>query len=141
MARRKTRTLTEVELEFMQVIWACREVTTEDVMEALRKQGRPLSDGTVRKMLSILVRKGYLSRCRRGRSFFYTPTVCKGKATRSMVVDLLKRAFGGEASLMVAALMDSSAVREEDLDEIKRLIAERPFDGSPVRVKREQETK
>ena len=42
---------------------------------------------------------------------------------------------------MVAALMDSSAVCEEDLDAFKRLIAERPFDGSPVRVEREQETK
>ena len=125
MVRRKTRTLTEVELEFMQIIWACREVTTEDVMEALRKQGRHLSDGTVRKMLSILVRKGYLSRRRQGRSFFYAPTVCKGDATRTMVVDLLKRAFGGRAALMVAALMDSQSVREEDLDEIKRIIAAR----------------
>jgi len=37
VAPRKSRTLTQVELEFMQVIWACREVTTEDVMQALRK--------------------------------------------------------------------------------------------------------
>ena len=125
MARRETRTLTEVELEFMQVIWAKGAVSTEDVMGALKRQGRDLADGTVRKMFSILVRKGYLTRRRQGRCFLYKPSVGKDQATRNMVVDLLKRAFGGEAALMVAALIDSQSVREEDLDEIKRLIAAR----------------
>jgi hypothetical protein len=56
MARRKTRTLTEVELEFMQAVWAAdREVTTEDVLDALRRQGRELAGGSVRKVLSILL--------------------------------------------------------------------------------------
>jgi predicted transcriptional regulator len=123
MARRKTRTLTEVELEFMHVIWGRGEVTTEDVMSALQKQGRDLADGTVRKMLSILVEKGYLTRRRRGRGFLYKPRMDKDQATTNMVVDLLKRAFSGRASLMVAALIDSSAVRRKDIEEIKELIA------------------
>ena len=40
MARRKSRTLTEVELEFMQVVWKAGEAATGDVQNALRKQGR-----------------------------------------------------------------------------------------------------
>lgn len=124
MPRRRTRTLTEVELEFMQVIWGAGEVTTEDVMEALGAQGRDLSDGSVRKMLSILLTKGYLTRRRQGRSFLYKPTVEKAQATRRMAVDLLKRAFGGRAALMVAALMESSDVRSEDIAEIRQLIDE-----------------
>ena len=56
MARRKTRTLTEVELEFMQVVWQLGECGTEDVRGVLRAQGRDLSDGSVRKVLSILTR-------------------------------------------------------------------------------------
>jgi len=126
LARRKSKTLTEVELEFMQVIWASGgEVTTEDVLEALRRQGRPLADGSVRKVLSILVTKGYVLRRRQGRSFLYRAKVPRDKASRSMVVDLLKRAFGGSAALMVAALLDSRQVRCGDIREIKKLIAER----------------
>ena len=124
MPRRKTRTLTEVELEFMQVIWGAGEVTTEDVMEALAAQGRDLSDGSVRKMLSILLTKGYLTRRREGRSFLYKPTVEKAQATRRMAVDLLERAFGGRAALMVAAMMESSDVRTQDIAEIRQLIDE-----------------
>ena len=54
MPRRKSRTLTEVELEFMDVVWDEGEVTTDAVQNALRSRGRPLSDGSVRKVLSIL---------------------------------------------------------------------------------------
>ena len=60
MARRRSRILTEVELEFMQVIWSRGKVTTEDVRNALRHEGRHLSDGSIRKVLSILVKKGYV---------------------------------------------------------------------------------
>lgn len=129
MPRRKSRTLTEVELEFMQVVWAGGEVTTEDVQSALREQGRELSDGAIRKVLSILIEKGYLSRLREGRGFRYQATVPADQANRSMLQDLLKRAFGGSAALMVATLLESNTVREKDLKEMKRLIAKREREG------------
>ncbi len=125
MARRKSRTLTEVELEFMHVVWAAQEVGTDDVQRALRKKDRDLSDGSVRKVLSILLGKGYVSRRREGRGFIYKATVPEGSAHGCLVADLLRRAFGGSAALMVASLLDTDAVSDEELDEIKRLIAER----------------
>ena len=123
MGRRKSRTFTEVELEFMQVIWAAGEVTTDHVQEVLKGRGRNLSDGSIRKILSILLEKGHLTRRREGRAFFYKPTLREGQAHRKMVQDLVKRAFGGSGALMVAALIDSNALKERDLKEIKRLIA------------------
>lgn len=123
MARRRSRTLTEVELEFMDVVWDGGEVTTQDVQEALRRRGRPLSGGSVRKILSILDTKGYLDRRQEGRGFVYWATVCREKAQRGMVKDLVDRAFGGSAPLMVAALVNSKNVSRKELGEIKRLIA------------------
>lgn len=125
MGRRKSRTYTEVELEFMQVIWAAGEVTTDHVQKVLKGRGRNLSDGSIRKILSILIEKGHLTRRRDGRAFLYKPTVREGQAHRKMVQDLVKRAFGGSAGLMVAALFDGNALNERDLKEIKRLIAQR----------------
>ena len=124
MGRRKSPTFTEVELEFMQVIWASGEVSTDDVQEVLEARGRNLSDGSIRKILSILIEKGHLTRRREGRAFLYKPKIHEGQANRKMVQDLLKRAFGGSAALMVAALFDSNPLNERDLKDIKRLIAE-----------------
>ena len=125
MARRTSPTFTEVELEFMQVIWTLGEVSTEIMQNALHDQGRDLSDGSIRKILSILLRKGHLTRRRVGRNFLYKANVHKNQAHRNMVQDLLKRAFDGSVSLMAAALLDSRDLRDDDIEEIKRLIAER----------------
>jgi predicted transcriptional regulator len=122
MGRRKSATFTEVELEFMQVIWAAGEVSTDHVQEVLKERGRNLSDGSIRKILSILIEKGHLTRRRDGRAFLYKSKVREGQAHRKMVQDLVKRAFGGSAGLMVAALFDGNAPNERDLKDIKRLI-------------------
>ena len=123
MGRRKSSTFTEVELEFMQVIWAAGEVSTDHVLEVLKGRGRNLSDGSIRKVLSILVKKGHLTRRREGRAFLYKAKIHEGQANRKMVQDLVKRAFGGSTALMVAALFDSNPLNERDLKDIKRLIA------------------
>lgn len=127
MARRKRRVLTEVELEFMQVLWRHGELTTEQVVAALREQGRELTGGSVRKILSILERKGYVERRRkaRGKGFLYTAKVPREQANSSMVLDLLRRAFGGSAALMVTALLGTPAVSHKDIEEIRQLIGER----------------
>ena len=127
MARRKSPTFTEVELEFMHIIWDRDEVTTDDIQNVLKERGRDLSDGSIRKILSILLSKGHLTRRRLGRSFYYKPRVEKNQAQRNMVQDLLKRAFDGSVSHMVAALFDSRSIDKNDIAEVKRLIED--FEG------------
>lgn len=125
MARRKTETFTDVELAFMHILWERGEASTEHMMDELAKSGRPLTDGSIRKVLGILVDKGHVIRQKSGRSFIYSPVVSRREANRKMVCDLLGRAFGGSTAYMVASLLDSNPVPKEDLDAIERLIAER----------------
>ena len=80
-------------------------------------------------MLSILVRKGYVTRRREGLRFFYKATVPAEQANRKMVLDLLKRAFSGSAALMVASLLDTEVVTKKDIERIKKLIARREREG------------
>ena len=123
MARHKSRTMTDVELEFMKVLWEEGELSTEQVQKALRGQGRLLADGSIRKVLSILVAKGYAARRAEGRGFLYRATAPIEQAQRSMLLDLAGRAFGGSAALMVAALLDTRSVRKGEIEQIKKLIA------------------
>ena len=125
MVRKKTNTLTPVELEFMQVIWDRGEATSEDMRADLKEQGRDLTGGSVRKVLSILHDKGYVTRTRDGRAYLYRPAVPREEANSKMLRDLLKRAFDGSAAHMVAALLDSRDVDREEIDEIKKMLSER----------------
>ena len=125
MPRRKSRMLTEVELEFMQILWDRGEVTTEDVQDVIARQRRQeLAGGSVRKVLAILAGKGYVTRRKEGRGYVYRAAVPADTANRSMVRDLLSRAFGGSAALMVTALLESKRVSDAELAQIKRRIEE-----------------
>ena len=83
----------------------------------------------MRKILSILLRKGYLTRRRIRGAFLYTPTVSEDQARRRLLADLLHRAFGGCAGLVVATLIETEWVRLKDIRAIKRLIAKRERRG------------
>lgn len=129
MARRKSTTLTEVELEFMRIVWSREEVTTEDIQNTLGENDRHLTDGAIRRVLAILMEKGYLSRRRQGIGFFYKARVEKESAYGSIFRDLLNRAFDGSGSLMIASFLDTVDIKRDELDQIKRLIEDREKGG------------
>ena len=136
MARRPSRTLTEVELEFMHHLWALEEASTEDLLQALAEKGRSLTDGSVRKILSILVDKGHVKRRKEGRGFLYRAVVGKEQASGRIVKDLLKRVFDGSAAQMIASLMDVHRVNDDELKRVKQLIADKERGASKKRKKR-----
>ena len=108
----------------MSVVWECSEdISVEEIRSALDDAGRPLALPSVRTMLGILQEKGYLSRRPEGKRFRYRAEISRPTAQRSLVRDVLNRAFNGSALDMVAALMDSRAVDSDELAEVQRLIA------------------
>ncbi len=125
MARRKTRTFTEVELEFMRILWERGESTPDDIGEALAERGRAISGGSIRNVLAIMGEKGYVARRKEGKAFLYRAKVTEDAARRGMVGDLLDTVFEGSESLLVASLLDRRDFRPGELEEIERLIAER----------------
>ncbi len=124
MARRRSRTLTEMELEIMKIAWEGGEVTVGDIRRAFEDKAVVLALPTIRTMLGILVRKGYLLRAREGRGHVYEPLVSEPQARRSFLDDILDRVFGGSARDLVASLLDAHRITRRELDQVKRLIRE-----------------
>jgi BlaI family transcriptional regulator, penicillinase repressor len=124
MPARKSSTFTEVELEFLQLFWEHGEMSTLDLQRSLQEQGRDLADGSIRKILSILIEKGHLSRTKAGRGFRYRPIIFQEQAKGNIIQDLLKRAFSGSIPGMVATLLNNQSVSSEEIDQIKKLIAD-----------------
>ena len=125
MARWKSRTLTEGELDFMRVLWEAGEATPEMIKDALLEKGRKLTGGTVRNVLAVMIEKGYVTRSKKGKTYLYRAKIDEEHALKNMAQDLLKNAFRGSESLMIGALLKNSDVEKEELDEIERLIADR----------------
>jgi len=130
MARRKSRTLTELELQIMRIVWQKKEIFVTDLQKLLKKGGKNLAQPSIRTMLGILEEKGYVKRRHLGRGFAYRAAVSEEKAQKNILKDIVNRAFDGSAWGLVAALVRSQMVSKKDIDEIKRLIRERDKEQS-----------
>jgi len=124
MPRKKTTTITDRELTFMNIIWENGEVTPDDILKELELHGTAISSGSIRNILSIMMDKGYIERRQEGKAFLYRAKVKKTEAGQSMLRYLLEKAFDGSESQVVAALFDHGRIPKNELDAIKRLIDE-----------------
>ena len=124
MPRWKSRTLTEGELDFMNVLWKMGEMNPDAIQRELCDAGREVSGGTVRNLLTILREKGYVRRRKNGKTHLYSPTITREEARTEIADDMLTTAFGNSPSLMVKALFNARDIDPGELAEIERLIDE-----------------
>jgi BlaI family penicillinase repressor len=123
MPRPKEVQPTAAELEVLKVLWDRGPSTVRDVMELLNV-ARPRAYTSVMSLLNVMADKGLLVREPQGRAFVYRPKTDRDRTLSKMVGDLLGRAFEGQASRLVAHLLDQSQPTSEELAEIRRLIEE-----------------
>jgi predicted transcriptional regulator len=113
--------LTDQELEIMKVVWERGSATVREVYEELLKQ-RKIAYTTVMTMMGILEQKGRLNKEVSERAYVYTPAEPQGKVVGSMVKDFIARMFNGSAQPLLVHLAENRDLRQEDLDEISRLL-------------------
>ena len=129
MARRKTATLTQFELDIMRIIWRQEETTVPDLQAALEKSGRPVALPTIRTMLGILEHKGYVTRRTGRRRHAYRATVSADQAQKGILKDIIERVFDGSALGLVAALVNGEMVSKKELQKVTRLIERSEKEG------------
>ena len=116
-------TLTRVESEIMQILWAKERATVHDVVDAMT---RPVAYTTVLTILRILEKKGYVGHePAGGRAYVYAPKVEHQKAQRQHVRDLVERLFAGNAHDLVAGLVEEEKLSRKELEELRAKIDQR----------------
>jgi predicted transcriptional regulator len=123
VARRKSPTLTEVELELMNVLWEKGSATVGEVVEALQSE-RTLAYSSVLTMMRILEQKGYVEHQKESRAYVYRAIVDRQQAQRSVVSYLIKRFFDNSPELLVVNLLEHDDIDRNELARLKRLIQE-----------------
>jgi len=121
MARKTTPGLTDRESEIMEILWDAGKSTSEEVRVKL--SGWP-HDSSVRTLLRILVEKGFVKVDSGKRPALYRAAVRKNKVQKRAVSHLLNRMFGGSAEKLVVRLLEDKQLSVEQLEEIKRSIAQ-----------------
>lgn len=107
----------------MEVLWGSNPIATEDVMAALRPQGK-WQESTVKTLLNRLLKKGAISALKDGRRYLYSPVLKRKQWLSSESIGFLNRLFDGRVAPLVAHFSQQRKLGKNDIEDLKRLIQE-----------------
>lgn len=113
-----TKRLPEAELEIMQIVWdadANKETITSNYIYERFSQMRGWALPTLMTVLTRLVKKGYLSCEKRGRSNFYGVIITRDEYIQYEANSVYTRVFCSNMDLLNDALIKSKSVKKEDI--------------------------
>ncbi len=115
--------LSKRERQIMNIIYALGEATAEQVLENFPEE---IGDASLRKLIRVMEKKGYLNHRRKGHCYIYFPAVAKETASRQALKHVLQTYFYDSTPQTVSALLDISkdSLTEEEIKEIMAMIAE-----------------
>lgn len=114
---------TNAELGILRVLWEQGPRTVREVHDALSRE-RALGYTTVLKTMQIMVEKALLERSERGKAHVYRPVGAEATAKRSLVGNLMDRAFGGSARDLVMHALAAKPASSAELLEIRKMLDE-----------------
>lgn len=117
--------LSELQLAFVQALWELGEGSVAQVQAVLEREGRSLAPTTVATVLRRLEAQGWVAHREQGRTFIYRASVSHKRAAGRMLESLTKSLFGGDLPALVSHLLESRRVDRHEIEEIRRLIAEK----------------
>ena len=110
------------ELEVMSVLWRRGSATVSEVREALQEE---LAYTSVLSALQTLEEKGYVRHESEGRAYRYFPLVEAERAGGSALARIRDAIFQGSAERMFAHMVADRKLRREELERMRRLLADR----------------
>ena len=128
----RTHQLGELQLAIMRVLWERGEATVAAVHEGLERAWRR-APTTIATMLTKMEKKGVVEHRVDGRQFVYRPTISERDVRRSMVSDLTRRLFEGDAAALVSHLIDEKRIDAEELAALRELLDARESEAGEGR--------
>ena len=112
---------TDAELAILRVLWQRGPSTVKEVqrvLEATRRTGYT----TVLKFMQIMVEKRLVVRDESSFAHVYQARIPQEHTERTLVADLLDRAFDGSTSRLVLRALAAKRASPEELAEIRRIL-------------------
>jgi BlaI family transcriptional regulator, penicillinase repressor len=111
------------ELRLLQILWDRGEATVEEVVNAHPEKERP-NYKTTQTLLRIMEQKQLIEHESRGRVFVFKPLVSRKTIDHVSVQALVSRNFHGSAAELVVNLLETSPIKNKELDALEAYIRE-----------------
>ncbi len=116
--------LPDAELDVMRVIWHSeRPLCASEITSVLNKtDGRNWKTATTHVLLGRLCDRGYLSTDKSEYVHRYTAIVIEDEYRKIESKSFLKRICGGSVKHMIASLIETDSITDEDIDELSEIL-------------------
>lgn len=123
--------ISESEWQVMKIVWSNSPLTLPEILDRLK--GTDWSKTTIQTYLARLVKKGALSTKRQGKGYLYYPAVSESDCQLAESRDFLRRVYDGSLSKMVMGFVKNGNLSNEELNELKNLIAQQEETDADIR--------
>jgi BlaI family penicillinase repressor len=118
-------TLTGAQLEIMEAVWAGgrRGVTVAEIWDRISRS-RHVARTTVLTLVRRLQQRGWLARKKDSRSYRYSASRSRERATGRLAARFVDEFFGGSAAELVMSLLGSNRIGPKELKRLRDALAE-----------------
>ena len=110
--------ISESELEVMRVLWEAGDALPITDIRRILQDRKGWEATTVKTLVQRLVSKGVLEQEKR-KVFYYRPMVSESEYSGWAVSGMVQRLFRGSAKALVATLVNSDGLSDEDIAELR----------------------
>jgi predicted transcriptional regulator len=111
------------ESQVMEALWRCGPLTPDGVVAEVG-EAHGWAPGTVKTLITRLLRKKAIEGRREEKGYFYRPLITRADYVQSESQSLVDRLFDGEVAPLVAHFAEHRALTPKDIMLLKKLIAE-----------------
>ena len=106
----------------MEALWRLGPLTPDAIVTEVGEAGG-WAPGTVKTLITRLLKKGAIEGRREAAGYFYRPLISREAYVQSESQNLVDRLFGGEVAPLVAHFAEHRALTPKDIAHLKSLIA------------------
>lgn len=123
MARSRSSTPTDVELQILRVLWELGPSPVRVIHKRMESQKGTTYSTTV-KMLGVMLQKELVRRDESVRPHVYRPILTRARAGKRMLGDLIEKVYDGSSMSLVLQALSKSKATKEEIDEVRQLLDE-----------------
>ena len=110
--------ITGSELEIMKLLWHAEDALPVTEIREKLQESKEWEPATIKTLISRLVSKGVVRQEKRN-MYYYSPIISEAEYSTWATKDLITKVYNGRAMDLVAALVNSDGLTQEDLDELR----------------------
>lgn len=112
--------ITDSELEVMKLLWRAKDALPVTVIREQLHGSKGWEPATVKTLISRLVSKGAVRQEKRN-VFYYSPVITEKEYSAWATKDLITRIYNGKARDLIASLVDSDGLSNDDIAELREM--------------------